>query len=279
MIRACDECGKEFTSACKTNRFCSRLCYAKYRSRVFVGGKNPAWSGGGILKTCKICGKTFTLKKSENARENRDCCSKPCANKAQTKQVTLSCVICKNEFSIPLSQFKRGNANCCSLACRAEWKKKTINKNCLICGKEFETKPSLIKRGGGKYCSEYCAGLSKLNAGNPNWRDGASFDKYCEKFNANFKKRVRAFFDCKCVECGSPENGKRHAVHHVNFRKDSCCDQEAPRLFVALCASCHSKTSYNRQYWERHFTDLINQYYGGKCYFTKEEMKQLTETN
>jgi len=36
--------------------------------------------------------------------------------------------------------------------------------------------------------------------------------------------------------------------------------------------SCHSKTGHNRLYWQQHFTDMINQYYEGKCYFTFDEM-------
>jgi len=105
-----------------------------------------------------------------------------------------------------------------------------------------------------------------------NWMGGISFFPYCPKFNSEFKERVRAFFNHQCAECGEPQKDKALAVHHVNFNKGSCCDPYAPRLFVPLCASCHSKTNSNRDYWEQHFTEMINEYYGGKCYFLTEEM-------
>jgi hypothetical protein len=44
-------------------------------------------------------------------------------------------------------------------------------------------------------------------------------------------------------------------------------------LFVPVCPNvCHSKTNHNRGYWEERFTNLIEQKYNGKCYFTEEEM-------
>lgn len=101
--------------------------------------------------------------------------------------------------------------------------------------------------------------------------------QYCEKFNEDFKERVRAFFGCVCPECGTPQpqNGKKLSVHHINFNKTSCCNPDAPRLFIPLCSNggCHTKTNNNRKYWENYFTKMIMGYYEGKCYFTKEEMK------
>jgi hypothetical protein len=104
------------------------------------------------------------------------------------------------------------------------------------------------------------------------WKGGKSFEPYCVKFNNEFKERVRNFFGRKCVECGKMEkdNGKKLSVHHVNFNKQTCCDDTIP-LFVPLCASCHSKTNTNRDYWEKHFITMIDEQYGGKCYTEKEK--------
>lgn len=116
--------------------------------------------------------------------------------------------------------------------------------------------------------SQYCGPKS------PNWRGGISFEPYCPKFNNEFKERVRAFFGHRCVECGNPQYGTRFKnlhVHHVNYNKETCCDQSVP-LFVSLCSSCHSKTHNNRLFWEYWFTEMINHIYDGKCYFTKDEM-------
>jgi hypothetical protein len=103
------------------------------------------------------------------------------------------------------------------------------------------------------------------------WKGGISFEPYCVKFNNEFKERVRAFFNYQCVECGTPQNGKKLGVHHVEFNKNTCCDNSKP-LFVPLCPSCHTKSGFNRPYWVSHFTEMIDGYYSGKCYLTKEEM-------
>ena len=96
--------------------------------------------------------------------------------------------------------------------------------------------------------------------------------QYCEKFNFEFKDRVRAFRNNICFECGTPQNGIKLAVHHVHYDKKMCCNG-SPHDVVPLCQCCHSKTNYNRDYWEDHFTELIYAYDPeGKCFFTKEEM-------
>ena len=104
----------------------------------------------------------------------------------------------------------------------------------------------------------------------PRWKGGISFEPYCPKFNREFKERVRSFFGYRCAECGEPQNGYKLHVHHVNFNKMSCCDNTPP-LFVPLCRSCHARTQKDRDYWEEHFTRMINEYHGGACYFPKEE--------
>ena len=100
--------------------------------------------------------------------------------------------------------------------------------------------------------------------------------QYCEKWNNDLKERVRTFFNYRCVECGTPQNGIALHVHHVWYNKSACCDS-TPRSLVPLCVSCHSKTSgkseENRMYWSNHFQEIIDTYYCGKCYFTKEEMQ------
>jgi len=110
---------------------------------------------------------------------------------------------------------------------------------------------------------------------NPNWKGGVSFEPYCPKFSKRFKERVRLFFGNICVECGTKQNGIKLSVHHVNFNKKSCCDNSVP-LFVPLCHDCHAKTNYKRDYWEKHFTQLINDYYGGKCYLTEQEFAEIS---
>jgi hypothetical protein len=101
--------------------------------------------------------------------------------------------------------------------------------------------------------------------------------QYCEKWTNRFRERVRAAFNytCQFPGCGYvwKEGDKRLAVHHINYRKDACCNPEVRPLFIPVCAgACHAKTNNDRKSWERHFTELIESEYDGKCYLAKEEM-------
>lgn len=108
----------------------------------------------------------------------------------------------------------------------------------------------------------------------PQWRGGISFEPYCAKFDDDLKERVREFFGRKCFECNKieKENNRKLDIHHVNFDKMVCCNDIKP-LFVPLCQSCHPKTNFNREYWEKYFSKRIIEEYDGKCFYTKEEMK------
>jgi hypothetical protein len=118
-----------------------------------------------------------------------------------------------------------------------------------------------------------CGRVGNKGEKHPNWKGGISFEPYCPKFTKEFKERVRAFFGYQCVECGHiwEEDEKKLAVHHVNFDKQSCCNTSVP-LFVPLCHCCHMKTNGNRVFWQYWFTEMIERLYGGKCYFSQEEM-------
>ena len=105
------------------------------------------------------------------------------------------------------------------------------------------------------------------------WRGGISFEPYCEKFDDDLKERVREYFGRCCYVCGIGESelNRKLDVHHVNYNKDTCCDDSKP-LFVSLCRSCHGKANGNREYWEEFFTVSLNYLTNGKCFYTKEEI-------
>lgn len=111
--------------------------------------------------------------------------------------------------------------------------------------------------------------------GNVRYYDGP---QYCQKFNNNLKERVRAFFGGLCLECGKPQGKRKLDVHHVWYNKKACCD-DTPRSLVPLCNSCHVKTNVNREYWSDHFQEIVDTYYGGKCWLTKEEFEQYKKLN
>jgi hypothetical protein len=100
---------------------------------------------------------------------------------------------------------------------------------------------------------------------------------YCEKWTPNLRERVRAYFGYVCFECGVKQDGRKLCVHHIHYNKKTCCDG-SPHDMVPLCQECHTRTNYNRDYWEEHFvTKLYEQSSDGKCFFTKEEMKTFNK--
>jgi hypothetical protein len=150
--------------------------------------------------------------------------------------------------------------------------------------KEYCEKMSESKKRQYVETPELCKKLSKIRKGrfcgenHPNWQGGLSFGKYCKLFNSRFKERQRAYMGYVCLLCGSPQNGVKHIPHHVNYDKMMCCSDVKP-LFVTLCRSCHSKTNFNREYWEEYFTEIIESYYQGKTFFTEEEMVAWESVN
>ena len=142
-----------------------------------------------------------------------------------------------------------------------------------------ETKEKLSKALSGKNHPHF----GKIGAKSHSWKGGISFEPYCPRFNNEFKERVRVFFNRVCFNCSisekeqmnkQQENGKRQQrliVHHINYEKMACCDDTIP-LFIPLCASCHGKTNFNREYWEEKFTKELMEKYNGECYLPTQKI-------
>lgn len=113
-----------------------------------------------------------------------------------------------------------------------------------------------------------------------NWRGGISFEPYCYKFNADFRRNVRHFFNGKCVLClyeeqETPPQKRLLNVHHVHYDKDSLCNDTSPRMFAPLCDSHHGMTNGDREFWEALLSDIINSVYNGQSYYSEEEWSAI----
>ena len=121
-----------------------------------------------------------------------------------------------------------------------------------------------------KYFSSEEYKRQKSGSNSHMWKGGMSYEPYCYKFNHEFKERVREFFGRKCIVCGKTEqeNNKKLDVHHINYDKQSCCNNTKP-LFAPLCQSCHRRTSHFREYWRDILTNLIMLEYDGECFLQR----------
>ena len=268
----CLQCDKEIPYTnwySQRKKFCGFECYDAYR-------KNKAKK---TTRVCQQCSKEFIDRPIREKFNRGKFCSRDCWKKSIDKKVERVCKHCGNTFYSKISEINNGVGIYCSRKCSDLAKVTREKRTCLVCGTEFYTIQSWIKKGVGKYCSPACSHIAHTGKGNPQYQNGASYGKYCEKFNKNFKRRVRVFFGDRCVECGctSEQNGALLAVHHVNYHKGTCCTEEVEPLFVPLCRSCHSTTGAKdvRAFYEDKYTRLIKEQYNGKCFYTKEEFIEI----
>ncbi|MCK9458844.1 MAG: hypothetical protein M0R80_04330 [Proteobacteria bacterium] len=270
----CKMCGKEFyvsPSQLKNGKkFCSNNCAHGFRR----GKKIPH-----IKNNCKclVCEKEFFMIPSLKPKRI-ECCSKDCIILyKKSKKIEKICEHCGVTFYIVPAREKEVKVKFCSKQCYKDAHKK-IELICKTCGKTFYLNPHKVNKGFGIYCSKPCRAKDLLGEGNPNWCEGNSFGPYCPKFNEDLKRRVRAYFGYKCLVCGktTEENGRQLDVHHIEYNKKACCDGK-PFQFAALCQSCHFRTTpkVNREYWETVLHRIIDEMYGGRSYFTKEEWKVI----
>jgi hypothetical protein len=76
--KICKDCGEDFLSPHNNKKFCSRVCYYKYRSKNYRGENHNQWKGGicSSKLNCKRCAKEFT-----GYKKTRKFCSNDCSHK------------------------------------------------------------------------------------------------------------------------------------------------------------------------------------------------------
>ena len=86
---------------------------------------------------------------------------------------------------------------------------------------------------------------------NPQWRGGCNNAPYPWMFNAELRTEVRRRDGNKCCLCGVPQQETKWTlrVHHIDYDKNN----SDPVNLIALCNSCHGRTSHNRDHWKAVF--------------------------
>lgn len=165
-----------------------------------------------------------------------------------------------NEYNIPTRSYSEASKNQVISDDTRKKLSESVRESHRKCPRKHseETKKKISKsiRGknhplyGKKHSSTSIKQMSKVKVGsnNPNWKGGISSEPYCIKFNNKIKEDIRKRYDRKCFICGSTEHTRRHAIHHVDYNKNTLCNGRTWGL-IPLCHSCHSKTNFNRWYW------------------------------
>ena len=82
VTRACDNCGKKYTSKRSANsKFCSQKCTAAVN--LTTPEKHPRWRGGGVERVCQSCGKGFKVPRCLVEKGGGLYCSKDCSQEGQ----------------------------------------------------------------------------------------------------------------------------------------------------------------------------------------------------
>lgn len=93
----------------------------------------------------------------------------------------------------------------------------------------------------------------RLGDKHPCWLGGVSKEPYAFDFNVTLKEKIKKRDKDTCQIC--LKKGDR--IHHIDYNKLNSLE----RNLVTLCASCHSKTNYNRESWFKYFNNLISKKY------------------
>ena len=226
-------------------------------------------------KTCEQCNIIFEYKKS--SRKRRFCCHKCYWENLKGKtritiKLKLICGQCKKEFLVFPSENKR---KFCSMSCKnlsmkgnhysknTEFKKKyNMGKNnghwkggkpnCIDCGKQLKKYNVLRHR-------KCYYKFSKIKENHYNWQGGKSFEPYPTMFDRQLKDRIRVRDNFICQLCGVPELEctRRLHVHHIDYVKKNCKDEN----LISLCVSCNSVVNFKRKHWEEYFKNKIRRLY------------------
>ena len=113
---------------------------------------------------------------------------------------------------------------------------------------------------GGERSKNISKSLKKKYAG---WRSKELSLVYDETFDKEMKETIRERDQGSCQLCGKKESievilygtGEKLDVHHIDYDKDN----SNPMNLISLCKECHGKTSFDRDYWQKYFTEMLVQ--------------------
>lgn len=86
-----------------------------------------------------------------------------------------------------------------------------------------------------------CAGVKRMEREFPD-----SVRRYPLEFNETLREMIRERQGRKCALCHELEDGYHLDVHHIDYDKDN----NDPVNLMAMCRSCHSRTNWQRPFWQ-----------------------------
>lgn len=294
--RTCENCGKEFNTREREQRYCSFECSAYQRINR-------------IVRICKNCGKKFEVCPSRlKSKGFGQFCCRQCSseyfrgpnNSRWVKRIKKVCLFCGGEFKIiPGKRHQQFCSNQCHHSWRSEnlrgekspcWKGGKVKVVCKQCGKEFEAIRCWAETR--KFCSRKCQS---------EYRSREIICDYCGKIFRIPLSRHESFKHHFCSKnChqkwnhgeNSPawkggtsrgpypsifDHGLRESIRmRDNYKCQICGCSELenirrlnvhhidynkknadPDNLISLCTSCHSRVNNNREKWKKYFKSKV----------------------
>jgi hypothetical protein len=118
-----------------------------------------------------------------------------------------------------------------------EWKKKfSVNRPKPMLGKKHseETKLIIAKNHKGKPGPN----KGKFKELNPNWKGGNSFNPdFGVEWTSSLKDWIKQRDNYTCMNPGCLHKSQRLSVHHINYNKKDCSENN----LITLCKKCHDE--------------------------------------
>lgn len=240
--QSCNYCGKYYKK--QNKKFCSMNCFNYFRNK------------NNVVKKCINCKKIICRKSKYRCKQ----CARIGKNNAMFGKHRSNFVKEKIRKKL-LGRKNPHKDNCLCVFCKAKMGEYRGKNNfcwkggdayCMDCG--HKTSARLCKR-----CRN-CYDKSKFREGNPNWKNGISFEPYSLEFTEELKKQIRQRDNFICQKCFKSQEQELQELncnldnHHINYDKKNCNKDN----LITLCRSCNAKVNFNRNYWILYFTNLID---------------------
>jgi HNH endonuclease len=108
-----------------------------------------------------------------------------------------------------------------------------------------------IKRGKWAYNQEQKEKQTKntpKKENHPNWLGGISNGEYGLEFNRKYKEYIKTHYNSTCQICNTSTD--ELDIHHIDYNKTNNLLEN----LIPLCKSCHGKTNYDREKWQKRLT-------------------------
>lgn len=146
MFSTCERCAQPFIKAKAEQRFCSRSCGTRTRTK--------------LTRSCEYCGNQFSAYPSQLEKGDGRFCSYKCCGAAKRRYsaTTHVCEGCGTSFTRIM--YREAKHTFCSKACRKEPRE---TRPCRICGQRFTLSLAHSKDGKEHFCSRECGSKAHRN--------------------------------------------------------------------------------------------------------------------